>query len=150
MIKQSLDSDLKQAMLSGDKELATTLRTLKSVILDSEVNTGKRDEGLSDDEIIVLFSKEMKKRQESSKIYLGAGDQNRSDKELSEVEVIKKYLPEMMSEDEIKKIAKEIVDASGPVSMQQMGQIIGQVKSKAGATADGSLIASIVKELLSK
>lgn len=149
MIKQSIEADLKKAMLAGEKELVTTLRTIKGAILDVEISTGVRDIGLDDDSIIALLIKESKKRTEASKIYKDAGDEERSGKELGENKVIDRYLPTMMGEGEIETIAKKVISGvSGEVSMQQMGMIIGQVKSKAGPLADGSLIAKIVKDLI--
>lgn len=148
MLKQSIDSELKQAMLAGDKVLATTLRTIKSVILNAEVSAGKRDVGLSDEEIIGLLMKENKKRIEASKIYKDAGDEERAEKELVESKVIEKYLPQMMSEEEIKAVVVEIINSMQDVSMQQMGQVIGAVKAKAGSQADGGLIAKVVNEQL--
>ncbi len=151
MIKQSIEADLKQAMLAGDKELTMTLRTIKSVILDAEISGGLREKGLKDDDVITLLLKESKKRVEASKIYKDAKEDEHANKELKESEIIGKYLPTMMGEDEIIEIAKEIIAGMGDaVGMQQMGQIIGQVKGKAGALADGSLIAKVVKDLISK
>ncbi len=151
MIKQSIEADLKKAMLAGEKELVTTLRTIKSVILDAEISTGVRDEGLDDGSIISLLLKETKKRSEAAKIYKDAGDVERCAKELEENKVIDRYLPTMMGENEIRKIAQEIVAGiSGEIGMQQMGMIIGQVKAKTGPLADGSLIAKAVKDLISK
>ena len=150
MLKESIEADIKKAMLAGDKELVSTLRTIKSVILDAEVATGARDTGLKDEDIVVLLIKESKKRTEASKIYSDAGDKERAQKETVETEIISKYLPEMIGEEEITQVAKEVIASMGDVSLQQMGQIIGQVKSKTGALADGSLIAKIVKDLVSK
>lgn len=151
MIKKQIEDDLKSALLGGDKELATTLRTIKSAILDVEVNTGRREEGLPDEEIIGILIKESKKRQDAAKIYKDANDEVRSTKELNESEIIAKYLPKMMDESEISQLVKEVIDGmGGEVSMQQMGQVIGQVKARAGVLADGSLIAQIVKSELQK
>ncbi len=136
-------------MLGGDKTLATTLRGLKSVILYEEVAKGLRDTGLEDDSVITLLSKEAKKRQESADLYTQGGNQERADAELVEKEVIEKYLPAQMSEEDLVKIIDEAIESTGADSMQQMGQVMGVVKAKAGAAADGSLIAKIVKEKLS-
>lgn len=149
-IKLDIESDLKQALLGGDKTTATTLRGLKSVILDAEIAEGKRDTGLSDDAVTSLLVKEMKKRKESIELYERAGATDKADAEKTEITVIEKYLPEQMSEDDIKALVDEAVAAAGEVSMQQMGQIIGQVKAKAGPAADGAMIAKLVKERLSQ
>ena len=148
-ISNQINDDLKQAMLSGDKVLATTLRGLKSVILYEEVAKGEREKGLSDDAIITLLTKEAKKRQESADLYVQGSNQEKADAELAEKKVIEKYLPEQMSEEELVKIVDEAINKVGATNMQQMGQVIGVVKTSAGPGADGSRIAELVKERLS-
>jgi uncharacterized protein YqeY len=148
-ISKDIDADLKTAMLAGDKTLATTLRGLKSVILYEEVAKGVRDTGLEDDAIIVLLAKEAKKRQESADLYMQGGNSEKAKAELIEKEVIEKYLPAQVSEEELIKIVEEIIEKTGATNMQQMGQVIGAAKAKAGPSADGAKIAQIVKEKLS-
>lgn len=147
-LKHQIDQDLKQAMLAGDKTLTETLRGLKSAILYAEVAKGKKESGLEDPEIIDVLSKEAKKRQESADLYKQGGNDEKAQAELTEKEIIQKYLPEQMTEDDIKKLVDEVVSELGDVNQQMMGQVIGQVKQKAGATADGSVIAKLVKEKL--
>lgn len=148
-MKQRLQDDVKAAMLAGDSLRLETLRGLKSVILYAEVAAGKREEGLTDDEILALFSKEAKKRQESAELYVQGGAQEKADKELAEKAIIEAYLPAQLSEAELAAIIDEVLNEVKPAGLQQMGQVIGQVKSKVGNTADGSLIAKLVKEKLS-
>lgn len=150
MLKTQLDQDLKTALVAGDKTLATTLRGLKSVILYAEVAKGVREQGLSDEEIITLFTKEAKKRQESADLYTKGGSEERAQAELAEKKVIEGYLPQQMSDDELKKLVDEAVTELGVTSMQGMGQVIATVKQKAGAAADGSRIAVMVKERLAQ
>ncbi|HSX35595.1 MAG TPA: GatB/YqeY domain-containing protein [Patescibacteria group bacterium] len=148
MLKARIDQDLKQALLAGNKTLATTLRGLKSVILYAEVAEGKRDSGLPDDEIITLFAKEAKKRQESADLYVQGGSQDRADAELEEKKAIEAYLPQQLSDDELKKIVDEAVTAMGATTPAGMGQVIGKVKQQVGAAASGARIAAAVKERL--
>jgi len=150
MLKQQIEQDLKQALLSGDKERALTLRSLKSVILYAEVAQGSRDEGLADDAIIVLFSKEAKKRQESADLYIRGGAEERAAKELAEKKIIEAYLPQQLSDDELRAIVAAVIAETDAQGMAAMGQVIGAVKQKAGAAADGSRIAQIVKERLTQ
>lgn len=149
-VKLQVDADIKAAMLAGEKALVTTLRGLKAAILNVEVAEGLRDTGLSDDKIIGLLQKEAKKRQESAELYSRGGRGELADKELAEKKIIEKYLPAQMDESEIAKIVDEIITRTGASGMQAMGQVIGAVKAKAGAGADGSVIARIVKERLSR
>jgi len=148
MLKQQIDQDLKTALLAGDKTLATTLRGLKSVILYAEVAKGMRDTGLPDEEIIALFAKEAKKRQESAGLYLQGGNQQRAAAELVEKKVIEAYLPRQLADAELQKLVDAAVRELGVSGMQAMGQVIAKVKDEAGAAADGARIAAAVKERL--
>ncbi len=147
-LEQQLEQDIKSALLSGDKTRATTLRGLKAVLLNVKVATGKRDSGLNDDEVLKVFTKESKQRQESADLYIQGGSQEKADAELAEKAIIDAYLPAQLSEDEIAKMVDEAITQTGANSPAQMGQVIGQVKAKAGASADGAVIARLAKEKL--
>lgn len=146
-LKQQLDQDLKTAMLAGDKTLVTTLRGLKSTILDAEISKRVRDSGLPDEEIIQVLSKEAKKRQESADLYKQAGDENRSQAELTEKAVITSYLPKQLDRDEVEKLVDQAIAEQG-AEVANMGKIIGQVKASSKGSADGAVIADIVKQKL--
>ncbi|HUC89920.1 MAG TPA: GatB/YqeY domain-containing protein [Patescibacteria group bacterium] len=148
MLKQRIDQDLKTALLSGNKVLATTLRGLKSAILYVEVAKGAREQGLGDDEIITILAKEAKKRQESADLYIQGGSQERAQAELDEKKAIEQYLPAQISDEELGRIVDEAIAEVGASGPQAMGQVIGLVKQKAGASADGARIANSVKERL--
>lgn len=149
-LKDRINSDLKTALLAGDKQTSTTLRGLKSVILDAEIKENRRDTGLDDDSVAQLLVKQVKQRRESIELYNQAGATDKVAVEQSEIDCIEKYLPEAMTENDIKALVDKTVASAGQVSMQQMGQIIGQVKAQAGPAADGAVIARLVKERLSK
>jgi uncharacterized protein YqeY len=144
-IKQQLEQDLKAAMLSGDKELATTLRGLKSAILYEEVAAGTRDKGLDDTSVITVLQKESKKRQDSADLYEKGNALERRDKELAEKAVIAKYLPKEMTDDELNNLLDKVISEKGPLSQQTMGVIIGQVKQESQGQADGGRIAQAVR-----
>lgn len=149
MLEQKIEQDIKTALLAGDKQRAMTLRGLKSVLLNAKVATGKRESGLTEDEVMTLLGKEAKKRQESADLYVQGGSQERADAELTEKALIEAYLPAKLSEDEVTSIVNEVIVSSGASGPQDMGKVIGQVRAKVGATADGALIARLVKERLS-
>lgn len=147
-MKETIDSDIKSAMLAGDKVLVTTLRGLKSAILYAEVAAGNRDTGLSDQEIVALFQKEAKKRQESADLYKKGGNLSSAAAEEAEYAVIQKYLPEPLSEDEVRRLVEAQAKELQLVNAQQMGQLISAVKQKADGAVDGALVARIAKEYL--
>ena len=145
-IKEKIDADLKTAMLAGEKERVTTLRGLKSSILYAEVAAGKRDDGLDEQSIVALMQKEAKKRQESAELYTQGGNKEKADAELAEKLIIEAYLPEQLSEKEIIQLVDEAIAQVNQPTPQQMGQIIGAVKTASKGNADGALIAKLVKE----
>lgn len=136
--------------MEGDKATATVLRGLKSAIGYAEVEQGSREQGLSDDEVIRVLQKEAKKRQDSADLYKKAGDEDRAAAELKEKEVIEKYLPEQLSEEEVVQQVDAVIAELGVTDQKAMGQVIGDVKARVGARADGAVIARIVKERLGK
>lgn len=150
MIKQTIEEDLKRAMLGGDKQLVSVLRTIKGAILDAEIANGSREDGLPNDQVITLLQKESKKRGEAATLYDGAGDSERADAERYEQGVLAKYLPEQLTEEKIAEIVDGVLADMGDVDVREMGKVIGAVKAKTGPSADGGVIARIVKERLSK
>ena len=149
MLEKHIEQDLKAALLSGDKTTVTTLRGLKSVLLYAKVAEGKREEGLTDEAVIALLSKEAKKRQESADLYVQGGSQERADAELTEKALIETYLPAQMDEAELSKIIDSVISQTGTTAIAGMGPVIAAVRAKTGSSADGSTIARLVKERLS-
>ena len=148
MLEQRIEQDLKTALLAGDKSKVTTLRGLKSVLLYAKVAAGTRDEGLSDEIVISILSKEAKKRQESADLYKQGGSQERADAELAEKALIETYLPAQLDEAELSKIVEAVIADTGASGMADMGRVIGAVREKTQGAADGAVIARLVKERL--
>jgi uncharacterized protein YqeY len=149
-IQEQIESDLKTAMLAGDKTKAMTLRGVKSALLNEAISQNARETGLTDDQIQKILAKESKKRQEAADLYKQVGAQDRASAELAEKTVIDGYLPEQMGEEQVAKIVDEEVAKVDNPSMQNMGQIIGAVRQRSAGQADGSVIARLVKEKLSQ
>lgn len=149
-IKQRIDSELKTALLNGDKRLVTTLRTLKSVILYVEVEMGKRNTGLNDDEIVGILQKEIKKRRESADLYDRGGRHDKALEELREVEAIERYVPPQLTDEELTEIINRVIDEQGEVSPSNLGSIITSVRELSKNRVDGSRIAKFVKKRLSQ
>lgn len=147
-LKSQLDNDLKAALLGGDRFRGEVLRGLKAVILNEEVAQGKRDVGLDDAVIEQLIAREVKKRLDSVTQYADAGRPELAEAEQAEAEVLKAYLPEQLSEEEIQKTIDDVIAELGVSGPQAMGQVIGAVKGKLGNTADGATVARLVKQAL--
>ena len=144
MLEERLEQDIKSALLAGDAPRVSTLRQIKSVLLNVKVATGKRQSGLSDDEVLPILAKEAKKRQESADLYRQGHDEERAQKELDEKAIIEAYLPQQLSEAELVIIIDEVIKSSGASGSQAMGPVIGQVKQRVGATGDGATVARLV------
>ena len=147
-LKQRISDEMKAALLGGDRFRGDVLRNLKAAILNEEVAQQKRDEGLSDSEIEIVLAREVKKRAESAKIYRENDRPELAEPEEKEAEVIKEFLPEQMSEDELRQLIREVVSTVDGADIKNMGQIIGMVKARVGNKADGAVMANIVKETL--
>jgi len=148
MLEDKLEQDIKTAMLAGDSQRVSVLRGLKAVLLNVKVATGKRESGLDDAEVLAHFAKQAKQRQESADLYVQGGNQAKADAELAEKAIIESYLPKQLSEAEINQLIDEAIAETGASSPAEMGRVIGQVKTKAGAAADGGVIARLAKEKL--
>jgi len=146
-LKVTLEQDIKTALLAGDKSKAEVLKLLKSAILYEEVALKLREQGLSDEQIIMVFAREAKKRTESADLYKNAGDNDRANVEMAEKTIIDAYLPSQLNDDELKKVVDDAMADLGADA--QMGQVIGAVRAKVGAGADGARIAAAVKAKLS-
>jgi uncharacterized protein YqeY len=149
-MQDEIERDIKTALLAGDKVKAETLRNIKSALLNEAISQDARDTGLSDEQVQKILARESKKRQEAADLYKQGGADDRASAELAEKNIIDAYLPEQMGEDQVAKIIDEEIAEAGQVSLQDMGRIIGAVKSRTAGSADGALIARIVKEKLSR
>ncbi len=144
-LKQTINDDLKAALKGGDRFVKQTLNSLRAAILNQEIAAGKREQGLNDAEIEQLITKEVKKRQDAKQIYAKNNRQELADNEQAEIDVLQKYLPEQLSEDEINQLIDQVIaDNSLEKTAQNMGKIIGLVKKQTGASADGALVAKLV------
>jgi uncharacterized protein YqeY len=147
-LKDKINDDLKAALLGGDRFKGEVLRGLKAVILNEEVAQGRRDEGLDDSVIEQLIAREVKKRNESAVIYDGAGRSELAENERGEMAIISTYLPEQVSEADIKAAIAKAIEDLGVNNPTGFGQVIGAVKKEFGNSADGALVARLVKEAL--
>ncbi len=145
---EQIERDLKTALLAGDKIKVETLRGLKSAILNETIARGVKDSGLRDEEIQKVLFRESKKRSEAAELYKKGGSSERAEAELAEKITIDAYLPQQMDESQIAAAVDEEIARMQPATMSDMGRIIGAVKTRLGAGADGATIARLVKEKL--
>lgn len=149
-IKQRINSDLKIALLAGEKHRATTLRGLKSVILNAEIAASMRDKGLPDEQLIQLLNKEIKKRVESAEMYVRGGSPERAGKELQEKNMIAAYLPAQLADEALTAMVAAAIEKVQPTGIQDMGKVMNVVREQAAGQADNTRIAAAVKQQLNK
>lgn len=147
-LKDQIDADIKKAMLAKNREELDALRSIKSLILLAETEKGA-SEGVSADSEKKLLMKAAKQRKESADIFQQQGRKDLADKELLQLEVINRYLPKQLSEDEVRSSLLAIIAEVGPKGPQDMGKVMGAATKKLAGQADGKLIADLVKKLLS-
>lgn len=144
---EQVSEDIKTAMKERDKVALETLRNIKKVFLEAKTAPGANDT-LEDADALKIIQKLAKQGKESAQTYIDAGRQDLADAELAQVSVIERYLPEQLSEAEIEKIVKTIIEQTGAASMKDMGKVMGMANKQLAGKADGKTISGIVKKLL--
>ena len=165
MLKQTIQTDTTEAMKSGDNFVVGVLRMLLAAIISkakekrykiSKDKPGASEEILSkeseltDEQIIEVVSSEIKKRKDAIVLYEKGNRQELADKEKKEIEILKKYLPEQLSEEELKKLVEESVNKVGAKEIKDIGKVMHALMPKVKGKTDNSEISKIIKELLSK
>ena len=148
-VQQQLEQDLKSAMLAGDTQRMTVLRSLKSAIMYAKVAGKQKVDALAETEVLQIFAKEAKKRQEGADAFTAGGNHEAAANELAEKAIIETYLPPALSEIELGKLVDEAIAKLTEKSPKSMGQVIAAVKTASEGRADGALIAKLTKERLS-
>lgn len=147
-MQQQIERDIKTALLSGDKEKVETLKGLKNAIQYEAVAKKIKPEEMDEQQVLAVLGREAKKRQEAFQLYTSAGETERAEKEANEKKIIKTYLPDQLSEDEVSLMVNEELQKIENPTIKDMGRLIGAVKARTSGAGDGSLIASLVKKAL--
>ncbi len=141
---QEIKIDLKKALQERDKLKVSVLRMVLSILHNKEIE--KKE--ITEEEINQVLFSEIKKRKEAIEQYQKGGREELVEKEKKELDILKKYIPEQLSEEEIKKIVKEAIKETGAETMKDMGKVMGKIMPKLKGKADGSLVNKTVQELL--
>ena len=146
-LEQSVMADLKTAMLTKSQAGLRAIRAIKSAILLAKTSAGGKE--LSEEDEVKMLQKLVKQRQESISIYETQQREDLAAPEREEVAIISKYLPEMMSEDDVRKAVKAAIEETGAKSPAEMGKVMGVVTKALAGKADNNMVSALVKELLS-
>jgi len=146
MLYQNVTNDMKDAMRNGDKETLSTIRMLKSSI-DLERINNKLDE-VSDDLVITVVSKQIKTLNETINDFEKGGREDLKENALREVNILSKYLPEQLTEEELIKIIEEVISNVNPSGISDMGKVMKEITPKVKGKADMGKVSSLIKERL--
>ncbi|PIB37255.1 glutamyl-tRNA amidotransferase [Reichenbachiella sp. 5M10] len=147
-LKDQINADIKAAMLAKEKEKLTALRAIKSMILLAETEKGAQEE-INEDAEMKLLMKAAKQRKDSIDLFREQGRDDLADKEQGELDVISQYLPQQLSEDELKIELQKVIEQVGAAGPQDMGKVMGAASKALAGRADGKTISTVVKSLLS-
>ena len=147
-LEQEVMQKMKEAMKAKDSVALASLRSIKNEILKAKTATSNKED-MDETEELKLVQRLVKQRRDSADVYLEQNRKDLADAELAEVEVIEQFLPAQLSEDEIDKEVKAIIQESGASTMKDMGKVMGMASQKLVGKADGKTISKIVKDNLS-
>ena len=148
-LKEKLQADLTDAIRSRNEVVSGTVRMLLAAITNEEV-AGKAAKVLTDAEIITVLSREAKKRREAVEAYTQAKRDDLAGKEKAEAAIIANYLPEQLSEDEIKKLIADAIAETGAKGPAGMGLVMKVLQPKIAGKADGGVVSGLVKAALAQ
>jgi uncharacterized protein YqeY len=145
-LNAQIKSDIKDAMRTKDRQKRDTLRNIQMAIKDIEVNERRE---VTDADVETILVKYAKQREDAMAQFKDAGRDDLVNKEEAELLIIKAYLPEQMSDEELEETLQEIISQTGATTMKDMGKVMSAAKAAIGSKADGGRINACVKRLLS-
>ncbi|MGH1468130.1 MAG: GatB/YqeY domain-containing protein [Bdellovibrionales bacterium] len=145
-LKADILGHIKEAMKARDSKRLEVLRFVNAEIKNKEIQM--RPKEISEDDVTQVLKRYLKQRKEAAAQFAEAGRQDLVEKETYEASVVEAYLPEMLTEDQLKPIVEEVVKATGASSMKDMGAVMKEVLEKAGAQADGKMVSTLVRAVL--
>ena len=145
VLYEKIQSDMYTAMKAGEKEKASTLRTVLAKLKDKQIDARKP---LSEKDEIKVLQTLVKQRKESIDLYQKGGRSELAEAESFELEIINTYLPEMMNEDDVRKLIEEIIKQTGAQSMADLGKVMPQIMKQGKGLIDGKTAQRIVSEML--
>lgn len=145
-LKQRINDNVKDAMRAKEKERLKTLRLITSAIKQIEVD--KRIELDKDDDIVAVLEKMLKQRKDSIEAFEKAGRDDLTAIEVAEVAIIKEYMPEQMSDEDVDALIVEAIAATGASEMKDMGKVMGMIKPKIAGKADMAQVSAKIKSRL--
>jgi uncharacterized protein YqeY len=149
-LREDINNALKDAMKSGDKLKVSTFRLMNAAIKERDIQnrTAGPDAGVADAQILEVFAKMVKQRQESLTAYEQAGREDLARQERGEIEIIQSFMPKQLSDDEMKAEIAKVIAETGAQSVKDMGKVMGALKQRYAGRMDFAKAGGIVKSLL--
>ncbi len=147
-LEERLDADLKEAMRSGDNTRKLAIRAVKTAITEAKVS-GTEQRALTEEDVLRILQKQVKQRRDSVAEFTRGGRTDLVEKELAEIAVLEKYLPQQMSEAEVRAHAEKVIAELGVSDMKGLGPVMKRMTADLRSVADGQVINRVVRELLS-
>lgn len=144
-LMERLNSDMKEAMRSKDKNTLSVIRMLKASVQKEEIEVGR---SLTTNEEVTILARELKQRKDSVREFTQADRQDLAEKTQLEITVVEKYLPKQLSLNEVKSVVSEVIAQVGATGSSDFGKVMGVAMPKLKGKADGNLVNQVVKELL--
>ncbi len=148
-LKEKINEDLKVAMKAKDEKALRGIRAIKAAIILAETSEGRNSKDLTTEEEIAMLQKLIKQRKESLDIYTKNGKEDLAKVEQEEIEVIEKYLPQPLSQEELETIIKETIQQENAITIKDMGKVMKSLTPKIMGRADNKLVSELIKKLLS-
>lgn len=149
MDKQKLQEELKQSMLAKNELKTSVLRLLLSAINYYEIQKGGAGYEANQEDVLSVIQSQAKQRRDSIEEYKKANRLDLSDKEQKELEILQTYLPQQLTEEELKKLVDEAISKTGASTIADMGKVMGALMPKVKGKADGTMVSNLVKQALS-
>jgi uncharacterized protein len=148
-MREKITEDVKTAMRAGEKDRLSTLRMMQAAIKDRDIaNRGTGKDAASDDELLQLFTKMVKQREESASIYDKGARPELAAKERAEIAVIQAYMPKQLSDDETKAIVAAVIKDTGAASVKDMGKVMAELRGKYAGQMDFGKASGVIKSQL--
>lgn len=147
-LKEKIIQDFKKAFKEKNQERKSTLEQVLSEIRNKEIELKKREEGLSDEEVVEVVGRAIKQRKDAMEQYQKGDREDLYEKEKKELEILLQYLPQQLSEEEIRREVIKTIDQLGAKGKEDFGKVMGVVMGKLKGKADGNLVKKVVEESL--
>jgi uncharacterized protein len=143
--RDDISQDTKEAMRARDKPRVEALRMLSAAVKNGEIEKG---EPLTEDEEITILRRQLKQREESAGAFRKAGREEQARNEEAEADIVRRYLPAPLSDEELERVVEEAIRESGAASMRDMGAVMGRASEISGGRADGKRLSALARKRL--